>query len=290
MAKPNSDLENPPSLKDITNQKRLRSNRIEKVFDVNPGGSLIIDTEFGDIDVNTTTQNKVIVEITKETKVRSDIYQDALDDFQVDFDTIGSALSITGEFEHGRNRWLKQLKHLRIRFQVEVPRKFDVDLNTPSGDISIDDVTGELQARTSAGDVRIENAYGPVNAQTSAGDLRINTVKGSVFGRTSAGDISLTNCQGKVDAKTSAGDIRAAASTQPQHEWNLQTSAGDIVFTLISNLAAEIDAQTSVGSISSDFRVSGTQIRKKRVRGSINGGGKLLKLRTSVGDIRLKKR
>lgn len=51
-----------------------------------------------------------------------------------------------------------------------------------------------------------------------------------------------------------------------------------LVFTLLSNLAAEIDAQTSVGIISMDLLVEGTEIRKKRLRGTIKGGGKLLKL------------
>ena len=240
--------------------------------------------------MQTAAQDIVKVIVTKESRNGLDVSQEALDDFKVTFDHKDSDLSIKGEFERGRNHWRMQLNNLKIRFQVTVPQQYNVDLNTPSGDISIDGITGKLQARTSAGDVSVKNVVGTVNAQTSAGDLRLDKVKGPILGRSSAGDITLANCQGKVEARTSAGDIRAETSTQPQHEWNLRTSAGDIVFTLTSNLAAEIDAQTSAGSISTDFQVRGTVIKKKRLSGTIKGGGKLLKLRTSAGDIRLKSR
>ena len=289
-ANSNSDSVNSHRLKDITDQRRLDSNRIEKTFDVNSGGRLTIDTQIGNIDVQTAAQDIVKVIVTKESRNGLDVSQEALDDFKVTFDHKDSDLSIKGEFERGRNHWRMQLNNLKIRFQVTVPQQYNVDLNTPSGDISIDGITGKLQARTSAGDVSVKNVVGTVNAQTSAGDLRLDKVKGPILGRSSAGDITLANCQGKVEARTSAGDIRAETSTQPQHEWNLRTSAGDIVFTLISNLAAEIDAQTSAGSISTDFQVRGTVIKKKRLSGTIKGGGKLLKLRTSAGDIRLKSR
>lgn len=286
----NSDFVNSPLLRDIIDQRRSNSNRIEKAFDVNSGGLLTIDTEIGDIDVQTVSQDKVNVIVIKESRKRLDVYQEALDDFKVAFDQKGSDLSIKGEFERGRNHWRKQLSDLKISFKVTVPRQYDVDLDTPSGNISVDGVTGKSNAKTSAGNINVSNIVGPVKANTSAGNLRFDEVKGSILGRSAAGNITLTNCQGSVDTKTSAGNINADIATQPQHEWNLQTSAGNIVFTLLSNLAAEIDAQTSLGSISTDFLVEGTEIRKRRLRGTIKGGGKLLKLRTSAGNIRLKSR
>lgn len=287
---PTSDLDNSSRLKDITGQRRSSSNRIEKTFDVNSGGLLTIDTEIGNIDVQTVAEDKVNVIVTKESRKRLDVYQEALDDFKVVFDQKGSDLSIKGEFERGRNHWRRQLSDLKISFKVSVPRQYDVDLNTPSGNISVNGVTGKANARTSAGNINVDNIVGPVEVHTAAGNLRFGKVKGFIFGRSSAGNITLSNCQGSVDTKTSAGNINADIATQPQHEWNLQTSAGNIVLTLISTLAAEIDAQTGVGSISTDFLVEGTEIRKKRLRGTIRGGGKLLKLRTSAGNIRLKSR
>lgn len=242
----------PTRPRDITDQRKPDLNRIEKTFDINAGGRLIIDTDIGNIDVQSAEHDIAKVIVTKESKNELDISQDALDDFKVTFNKEGSNLTIKGEFEKGRSYWRRQQSDLKIRFQVTVPQQYNVDLNTPSG------------------------------------DLRLENVNGTIFGRSSAGDITLANCQGKVDVKTSEGDIHAETSTQPKHDWNLKSSDGDIVITLISNLAAEIDAQTKAGSISTDFQVQGNEIRNKRLHGTVNGGGKLLKLRTSAGDIRLK--
>ena len=256
-------------------------------FNVNPDGRLNVDLDIGAIDVQAAEQNRVEIVVTKEAERHLDrLIQEALADFKVTSNQTGSDVFIEGKFQRGRNYWLRQLNQLKIGLQITVPHQYNVDLNTLKDDISVDGLIGEVQARTSAGDIHVNNVVGSVETHTSAGDLRFSSIRGPILGKSSAGDITLGNCQGAVDVKTSAGDIRANVTTQPRHGWSLRTSAGDIVSTFISNIALEIDAQTSVGDISTDFRVQGT-VTRKRLRGTINGGGPLLKLRTSAGDIRL---
>ncbi len=59
LAHPNSNSVNFQGLKGITDQRRSDSNRVEKTFDVKSGGRLTIDTEMGNIDVQTVAQDKV---------------------------------------------------------------------------------------------------------------------------------------------------------------------------------------------------------------------------------------
>lgn len=285
-----SDSTNSQRLQDIINPRNPDSNRIVKTFDVNPGGRLTLAIDSGEIVVKTGIQDKIDVRITKEAKVSLEKYQIILNDFKVTFDHKGSNLNIIGRFQRGRNYWQRELNNVKIHFEVTVPKKYGVDLNTPIDDISVDGVAGELQAKTSTGDIGVINVIGPTQVHTSTGDLRIERIKGSISGRSSTGDITMSNCQGSIVANTSTGDIHVHMPTQLRHAWNLQTSTGDIVLTLLSNLTANIDVQTSVGDISSDFRVLTTLNRKKRVRGTINGGGQLLRLQTSTGDIRLRSR
>lgn len=268
------------------------ANRIEKTYSVNPGGRLTVNSDIGNIDVQTTTQDRVEIVITKKAKKQLDKQvQKALADFKVTFDSSHSGVSIRGTFQRGRNYWRywkRQLNQLDIHFLVIVPRRYNVDLNTQSGDISTDDLIGEVQAQTSAGNIYIDDVIGPVQTQISGGTLRFNGVKGPISGRSTAGEITLANCQGMVDIKTSVGNIEAELTTQPQHQWTLQTSVGNITGTLNSNIAVEIDARTAryVGNLSTDLIVRGNKT-SSRLRGTINGGGPLLKFRTSIGEIRL---
>ena len=58
------------------------------------------------------------------------------------------------------------------------------------------------------------------------------------------------------------------------------------------DIAIDVDAETSGGQVSTDFAVASViqgKVPKNRLKGSINGGGPLLKLHTSAGSIRLQK-
>ena len=80
--------------------------------------------------------------------------------------------------------------------------------------------------------------------------------------------------------------------TQPQSACSLRTSGGTITCTLIPDVAVDLEAKTSGGRVSTDFVVEPDiqgKISKSRLEGSINGGGPLLKLRTSGGNIHLQK-
>ena len=78
-------------------------------------------------------------------------------------------------------------------------------------------------------------------------------------------------------------------TTQPQHPWTLHASmGGEIDVTLRPHIAIDVDAQTQ-GKISSDFVIqSQDAIEENRLKGTLNGGGALLKLHASDGEIRLK--
>ena len=82
-------------------------------------------------------------------------------------------------------------------------------------------------------------------------------------------------------------------TTQPHQDTrlNLQTSGSEIVVTLIHDIAIDLDVQAKHGQVSSDFPVGSViqeNVSKSRLKGTVNGGGPLLQLQTSNGNIRLK--
>lgn len=321
--------------------------KIKKAYSVKSGGRLTLVSEFGAIDVQTTAQDKVEIVITKRSKFKLDQWaQEAIEDFEVAFEHKDADVRIEGMFKHGRKHWQKKLNRLKIRFEVTVPQRYNVDLYTSSSSISVSDLGGKIRSqtlggslrfgnikgsvwgrtaggsikltscgnsvdlKTSGGSIEVGDVAGKVKAETSGGSLRFGEIQGTIWGKTSGGSIKLEKCQGGADvqtsggsislervagtvnAKTSGGSIRAAMTTQPEHDCNLHTSGGGIVVTLIPDIAVDLEAQTSGGHVSTDFPVMSV-IRGKgppnKLKGTINGGGPLLKLRTSGGNIHLQK-
>ena len=136
------------------------------------------------------------------------------------------------------------------------------------------------------------NIGGELKAEGDFGDVQLGSVTGSVNVKTgSGGNITLKGCQSTVEAITGFGDIRSEMTKQFTRPWTLQTSGGgEIVVMLLPNVAIDVDARAgSSGSVSSDFRVQGS-ISENSIKGTINGGDPLLKMRAGYRDIYLRQK
>ena len=199
-----------------------------------------------------------------------------------------------------------------------------VRAHTSGGSLRFGNITGTVWGRTSGGSIELTSCGSPVDlktsggsievvdvqAQTSGGSLRFGAIQGSIWGKTSGGSIGVASCSGGADvktsggsiklqsiggdvnAKTSGGSIHAVMETQLQDACNLRTSGGGITVVLIPDIAINVDAETSGGRVSTDFTVASIiqgKVPKNKLKGSINGGGPLLTLHTSGGNIYLQK-
>lgn len=317
------------TLPNFTSAEESILEKIEKTYSVESGGSLTVLSEFGAIEIQTAEQDKVEVVITKASKSKLvKASQEVLEDFELAFEHDGSDVDIRGTFKQGLEHWRKQLNQLKIHFLVTVPQRYNIDLNTTGGDISVADLTGDVRVRssggslcfqtitgtvfghTSGGSIEAVNVTGDVQVRTSGGNIRFGAIQGFIAGRTSGGSIKGVDCSGGADvrtsggsiwlggigrnvtARTSGGSIQANIKTQPQSACSLRTSGGSITLKLIPDIAVDVEAKTSGGRVSTDFAVESVlqgKVPKNRLEGRINGGGPLLKLRTSGGSIHLQK-
>ena len=104
---------------------------------------------------------------------------------------------------------------------------------------------------------------------------------------TSGGSINTDAITGNIDAHTSGESIKVTINKQLTEDDKLTTTGGSITAYLISNIQLDINASTSGGRVKSDFKIDG-KVKKMSVKGSINGGGPILILKTSGGSIKIK--
>ena len=282
-------------------------NTVTKSFNVSAGGALTMKVERASIEITTHKSETIDVKVLLNARTSSDSQaQDIFDDYKIDFKDSGGDLDINAEWLGSRGFFSKGNK-LRVRFEVTVPDKYDLDLKTSGGSIRVADIDGEVKVKTSGGSLKIESVKGNVFGHTSGGsiklegctgDAEVNTsggsisigrVEGEVKARTSGGSISVDEVMGMIEAVTSGGSVSASISKQPGGDCTLKTSGGSVVVKLARDIKVDLDAKTSGGSVSSDFSVEGRSEKHHRsLSGKINGGGPLLYLRTSGGGIRIK--
>ena len=99
-----------------------------------------------------------------------------------------------------------------------------------------------------------------------------------------------SSVSGHLDAKTSGGSINARLENQIQRPVSLMTSGGSISLVVNPNFKAVLDAKTSGGRVICDLplEVSG-KFSKRAIEGAVNGGGPKITMKTSGGNIVLKK-
>jgi DUF4097 and DUF4098 domain-containing protein YvlB len=298
---------------------------IHRSFNVRPGGTVTVDTDLGDIKVTSGGSN-VSVDVIRRARVSSQSKADELfKDLDVNFASEGNNVRIRAKYDHPTS-WFHWNTDLDVRFVINVPSQYNVDLRTSGGDITVSDLNGQAKVNTSGGDValghiagavdahtsggdismagsqanamlvtsggdiKVDNSAGPLNVKTSGGSIDIGHAQGDLTAHTSGGSIEIGDAGGIIDASTSGGSIKARLSRQPRGESKLSTSGGGITVHIASNIALDIDAHTSGGDVDSDVpvMVMGKQ-DDSSLNGKLNGGGPKLVLRSSGGDIRLQK-
>ncbi|MCP5115329.1 MAG: DUF4097 domain-containing protein, partial [bacterium] len=275
----------------------------EFAYDLEPGGRLSVESFNGSIDVQGWDQPRVEITGTRYAATRK-----LLEALEIDIVESDGAIRIRTVKPSGRRG------NMGAAYTIRAPREVELERITSSnGSIHIEGIDGNAVLKTSNGRVRVVELNGDIEATTSNGSVQLEQTTGSAVLTTSNGSIKAEAVRGYFEAKTSNSSITAKViETGDSRPMKLTTSNGNINLTMEENpvsdirastrnasitiqaprsLAARVKASTSNGSISTDFDVAveGGVRKKTRLEGAIGGGGPLVNLNSSNGNIRLKK-
>jgi hypothetical protein len=298
---------------------------ISRQLDVTPGGKLVVDVDFGTINVTTGTDDKVVIEAYRKIDFRDEAKEkEYFAAAPVAISQDGNVVTVRARRAKSEGSWSCGHSEMDGRYAIRVPKRFETDLRTEGGDVTAGEITGNvtaetsggklafkhlegtLTANTSGGSIELESCRGPIKIETSGGDITVadgtGTLEAKTSGgridvrnfsgdtevRTSGGSLSLERITGKIIGKTSGGSISASIPDAVIGDVRLETSAGNIDLSLPATATVDIDASTSVGEIFSRLPLETSDVDKEHLRGKLNGGGKSVKLETSAGNITIK--
>jgi DUF4097 and DUF4098 domain-containing protein YvlB len=162
--------------------------------------------------------------------------------------------------------------------------------HTSGGDVKVESVAGAADLHTSGGSIHVDKADNTLKAETSGGNVEVANVTGPAKLRTSGGSIRVVHAGNSIQAGTSGGDVRVGLASSLAEDCEFRTAGGSIHVEVAAGAAFDLDAKTSGGSAHCAAPITVVEKSKSSdlLRGKVNGGGKVLKLRTSGGDIRVK--
>ncbi len=172
----------------------------------------------------------------------------------------------------------------------------EVNISTMGGDIDVDRALSGAKVKTMGGDIKVINAVKFVEAETYGGDININSIDGYVKAKTMGGDVEVT-----MVGDPNVGDRSVS----------LTSMGGDVVLTVPPGLSMDVDIEIAYTkdewnkkgevNIYSDFDIvkkekskewddsKGTPRKYLSGKGEVNGGKHKIKIRTTNGDVYLKK-
>ena len=163
---------------------------------------------------------------------------------------------------------------------------------TAAGSISVKNVRGKLILKSSGGNLDLGEVAAPAEISTAAGSIRVKIAGASLTAKTSGGNITIEDARETINAQTAAGSISVSFSAQPTGDCKLATAGGNIEVSLAEKLAFDVNAHTAGGRVSTELPVTTVAIGERKgntLQGKLNGGGKELALKTSAGNISLRK-
>jgi hypothetical protein len=218
-----------------------QTHTIDKVFTVEPGGTLRLSVPAGTVTVTGWEYNEVQVKAEMDGSPR---YLDGLE-FRLEQD--GNDVIVN--MRHRTRRWLRRLESVeaRIKMNIHIPYQYHARIDISAGTAIVENIDGDAIVNSSAGTITIADVYGNVNAHTRAGTITASLLKdmGNVDLKTSTGTITINvpdDFSGEFDLRTDIGRVDCSLTT-------FQGSGNRLKFSHREG-GVSVSAKASIGTIS----------------------------------------
>lgn len=292
--------------------KYTEKKAIKKEFTVSADALLEIDNSYGNIDITSWNENRVIVEVAIRVNGNDqDTVIEKLKSIDVDFKSSPGIVSARTIFDSNQQSWWEKIKNswnssnlkTEINYTIKVPVTNSVNLNNDYGAITLDKIQG---------DAKINCDYGQVNLGELLGDnnsIHIDysnnsSIKYMKRGKISAdySDFTIQNCG---ELQLNADYTKSRVDKADELNFNCDYGAlkigsigtlngnGDYVGIDVESVGSALNVISDYGSINVESLKSSTNevaIKTRYTGVSIGYEAKLdfdFRIKTSYGSIKM---
>jgi hypothetical protein len=232
---------------------------IEKEFKVSPGKTLSVELKTGG-SLIISGWNKDVV------KVKGTVGGRDASDCKVEIEDESGGVHISSYFSGRKNR-----RSADLDFEINVPNKFNLDLETMGGGITIDNVDGKMEGKTMGGKLNLTNLKGKLSLITMGGKITLTNsdVDGTV--KTMGGEVLVQDVTGDVKATSQGGNV-----TQK----NVKRRSGE-------GVGGEVHIKTMGGDINVDDAPEGADVHTMGGDIHVKKAAQFARAKTMGGDINI---
>lgn len=152
------------------NGRHTKEKKVTKSYNVSANDMLIIDNSYGNVDISTWDQNKVVIEVYIKTNGDDEEkVQQKLEDINIEFNQSSSGVSAKTHFTREDQSWWSSLfnsssnVNMEINYVIKAPERHSVDIENDYGGIYIDRLLGNAKISCDYGKIDIGELRGNSN-------------------------------------------------------------------------------------------------------------------------------
>ena len=278
------------------------SAREVKTFKVTGQPEVVLDTFDGSIELHSWDRNEIEVEVEKRA-----MEQSLLDEIKIDAQQEGDKIVVRVTGPRAERHGVTIGMHISptARLRVAVPKNANINAVSGDGSIKAEAIEGTIVLRTSDGSITGTRLSGDIQVRSGDGSIRIDNTTGKLDLETEDGSVGVDARPSVLRLRTGDGSVRVTLEpeTVMTDNWEITTTDGSVVVTLPGLFNAELDAETSDGAVRTNHPLldgdrddrrdgEGSDDRRERrrtLRSKIGEGGKILKIRSGDGSIRIER-
>ncbi len=251
------------------NGKYTKEKTIKKEFSVNSSAILSVDNSYGNIDIVTWNENRIVIEVMIKTNGNDEgDVQKKLDEINVEFNASASSVEARTTFKNRKGSswslWGNNNKEVKmeINYTIKMPITNRVDLSNDYGSINLNKLEGVAKISCDYGQLNIGQLMADNN------DLNFDYTKNSTIAYMKSGKINADYSsytlekveQLTLNADYTNSEINEVASITYNNDYGKITihkagdllGRGDYIPLRIETLTGSLNVNTDYGSISVD--------------------------------------
>lgn len=150
--------------------KHTREKKLKKEFQVGANSNLNINNSYGNVDITTWDQNRVVIEVIIKTNGDDEEkVEEKLEEINVEFNQSSSGVSAKTRFSKERKSWWKEIfsgfdnVNMEVNYIVRAPVGNNLDISNDYGGIYLDQTTGNTRISCDYGKIDIGELRGRSN-------------------------------------------------------------------------------------------------------------------------------
>ncbi len=283
-----------------------------KTFPVPASRTLSIDTFYGPIRLLPAGEEKITIAIVQTITSDDKTAADALlKNLRLDASTQDGQLNFTARYER-TVRWAwEDWPPVKIATEVQIPPRCNLTLRARDGSITVASIQGNITLNIAKGDafvgelngnLTVETTQGNISVTACTGDLNLRTRSGSILvGRTGRsatinatdGEIEVQRTLGPLTVRGNRAPVKVGFPTPILNDATLSTAGEDLTVHIDPAAPCTLHAQAGTfGQVQLSpelpLQIISGATNTSKLSAHHLGGGALLTLKASGGNVRLK--